>query len=156
VDLNPFPADRAATVAGWARTATEAGYWCGHTGVPVPVEKVRSWADEEGVRPYGLFDAGQLVAYGELWVDDTEEEVELARLIVDPRHRGRGVGRGLVTALVELARAEYPTVFLRVRPENVAALRCYVAAGFTRVAPELEAEWNAPQPVPYVWLTHTP
>ncbi len=58
---------------------------------------------------------------GEVWLDDEEEEVELARLIVAPSHRGRGIGRQLVSELVELARAGYPDVFVRVHPDNAAA-----------------------------------
>lgn len=72
------------------------------------------------------------MADGELWVDDDEQEVELARLIVAPAHRGQGVGRRIVTGLVEHAHRIHPTAFLRVRPENEAARRCYAAAGFAR------------------------
>ncbi|HEX5995346.1 MAG TPA: GNAT family N-acetyltransferase, partial [Jiangellales bacterium] len=79
-------------------------------------------------------------------------EVELARLIVDPVRRGRGIGRTLVTELATVAAAQYPDVFMRVHPENMAALRSYAAAGFGPVAPELAAEWNAPQPIAYTWL----
>ena len=99
---------------------------------------------------------GQLVAYGETWVDHDEGEVELARLIVDPARRGQGIGRILVGELVVQAVAHYAHVFMRVHPDNATALRCYAGAKFVRVAAEQEAEWNAPQPVPYVWLTYRP
>jgi ribosomal protein S18 acetylase RimI-like enzyme len=125
--------------------------WCGHAGWPVPADKVAAWSTEDGVRPFGLHVGEELIGYGELWVDHDEAEVELARLIVDPRHRGQGAGRELVGGLV--ARAEYPDIFLRVHPDNTVALRCYTGAGFIRVDAVREAEWNAPQPVAYVWLT---
>ena len=149
--LLPFDVADAATVAGWARTAEEASMWCGHAGWPVPADKVAAWSTEDGVRPFGLHFGEELIGYGELWVDHDEAEVELARLIVDPRHRGQGAGRELVGGLV--ARAEYPDIFLRVHPDNTVALRCYTGAGFIRVDAVREAEWNAPQPVAYVWLT---
>jgi ribosomal protein S18 acetylase RimI-like enzyme len=149
--LRPFDVIDSATVAGWAKTAEEASMWCGHTGWPVPEEKVARWSTEDGVRAFGLYAQDTILAYGELWVDHDEAEVELARLIVDPRGRGQGLGRRLVTELA--ARAEYPEVFLRVHPDNAVALRCYSGAGFVRVDPAREAEWNAPQPVAYVWLT---
>jgi [ribosomal protein S18]-alanine N-acetyltransferase len=150
--LRPFDVVAAATVAGWARTVEEARMWCGHAGWPVPVEKVVAWSTEDGATPYGLYEGEELIAYGELWVDDDEAEVELARLIVDPRRRGRGTGRILVAELVD--RAEYPDIFLRVHPDNAAAERCYTGAGFVRVDAEREAEWNTPQPVSYRWFTY--
>jgi [ribosomal protein S18]-alanine N-acetyltransferase len=152
--LRPFTADLAATVASWATSPAEAAMWCGHSGWPVPVEKVAGWAAEDGVRPFGLYAEDGLVGYGELWRDDDEAEVELARLIVDPARRGHGIGRVLVGELVALAQTWYPDVFMRVHPANAPALRCYAAAGFSRVSAEQEACWNAPQPVRYVWLAY--
>jgi RimJ/RimL family protein N-acetyltransferase len=78
--------------------------------------------------------------------------VELARLIVDPAERGQGLGRRLASGLADMARSTYPLVFLRVHPDNIAAQRCYAAAGFEPVAPHQAAVWNASQPVNYVWL----
>jgi ribosomal protein S18 acetylase RimI-like enzyme len=101
---------------------------------------------------FGLYRDERLVAYGELWVDDAEAEVELARLIVDPGERGQGLGRHLVAGLGDLARSRYPRVFLRVHPDNIAAQRCYAGAGFEPVEPHQAAAWNASQPVDYVWL----
>lgn len=163
--LRPFPAELAGQVSGWASTDVETTMWCGRPTAPVPVEAIQAWAGEEGVRPYGLFhcdsltaegEDDRLIAYGEVWVDDEEQEVELARLIVDPAERGHGIGRRLVAELVVPARALYPTVFLRVHPDNATALRCYAAAGFVPVDQQLAAQWNAPQPVAYVWLTLGP
>ena len=83
--LRPFPAGLAVLVSSWASTAAEVLMWCGLTAAPVPAGQIEAWADEDGVRPFGLYRGEQLVGYGELWVDDDEAEVELARLIVDPR-----------------------------------------------------------------------
>jgi ribosomal protein S18 acetylase RimI-like enzyme len=154
--LRPFAPAEAATVSAWCASADEAVMWCGHTGgVPVPAEKIIGWANEDGVRQFGLDDDRGMAAYGELWLDDDEREVELARLIVDPARRGRGVGRALVGELTALARRHYPDIFMRVHPDNATALRCYVGAGFVRVAAEVADDWNRPQPVAYVWLRHS-
>ena len=153
VRLRPFPADSAEIVSGWARTLEEVIMWCGRPVAPVLAGQVNAWGREDGVRPFGLYRDGRLVAYGELWIDDDEAEVELARLIVDPRERGQGLGRRLVTALAGLARSRHPRVFLRVHPDNAAARRCYAAAGFEPAAPHLAALWNASQPIGYVWLS---
>jgi ribosomal protein S18 acetylase RimI-like enzyme len=153
LSLHPFPADSADVVSGWARTREEVIMWCGHPTAPVPAEQINAWAREDGVQPVGLYRDGRLVAYGELWIDDDEAEVELARLIVDPGERGQGLGQHLVTALAAAARSSHPRVFLRVHPGNVAARRCYAAAGFEPVDPQQAALWNAPQPIDYVWLS---
>src|SRR5215468_7131838 len=151
--LHPFPSDSADVVSGWAQTNEEVLMWCGHPAAPVPAEQINAWADEDWVQPFGLYRDERLVAYGELWVDDDEAGVELARLIVDPAERGQGIGRWLASGLAGLARSRYPLVFLRVHPDNIAAQRCYAAAGFGPVEPQQAAAWNASQPVDYVWLT---
>jgi ribosomal protein S18 acetylase RimI-like enzyme len=153
VRLRPFPADSAEVVSGWARTHEEVIMWCGRPAAPVPAGQINAWAREDGVQPFGLYRDGRLVAYGKLWIDDDEAEVELARLIVDPRERGQGLGRRLVMALAALARSRHPRVFLRVHPDNVAARRCYAGTGLEPVAPHLAALWNASQPIEYVWLS---
>ena len=87
-------------------------------------------------------------------LDDDEAEVELARLVVAPDRRGRGIRRRLAAALVEQARRHHPAVFLRVHPDNAAALRSYAGAGFVPVDEAEAAAWNEGQPVPYVWRRH--
>jgi ribosomal protein S18 acetylase RimI-like enzyme len=152
MELRPFDPVHAPTVASWARTDDEARAWCARDRAPVPPEAVLSWSREDGVAAYLLHDEDGPVAYGELWVDDDDREVELARLIVDPKRRSRGVGRRLAVSLAEAARRSHPRVFLRVRPENAAALRCYSAAGFRRVSAATEEAWNRGQPAVYVWM----
>ena len=151
--LRSFPAELAGVVSGWAQTDEEVLMCCGAGTAPVTAEQVSAWAGEDGVQPFGLYRGERLVAYGELWVDDDEAEVELARLIVDPGERGHGLGRYLAARLARLARFRHPRVFLRVHPGNIAALRCYAAAGFEPAGPDQAAVWNADQPVDYVWLS---
>jgi ribosomal protein S18 acetylase RimI-like enzyme len=118
----------------------------------VPPGVIVRWSEQPDVRSYLLVEGGQPVAYGELWIDDDEAEVELARIVVDPRRRGQHLGRALARLLAEEAAGSYPDVFLRLVPGNTAALRSYSAAGFTRVDPEVERDWNRGQPVAYLWM----
>jgi len=155
--LQPFDPDRAALVAGWAVGDEVVRAWCAVEGDAVPADVVVGWSEADDVEAY-LFsatDGGSPVAYGELWLDDDEGEVELARLLVAPEDRGQGLGRLLVRELVAHARSthpELPDVILRVRPENAQAIRAYVAAGFVDVPADEQATWNEGQRFAYHWM----
>ena len=151
-ELQPFDPADAELVSSWAPTAQEVWTWVSRRTVPVPPDAIRDWAAEQGSVTYLVHEDGTPVAFGQVWLDDDEEDAELARLLVAPAHRGRGVGRRMVRALTEVARQHRPHVAMRVAPGNEAALRSYAAAGFERVAPGLEQEWNQGQPVAFVWL----
>jgi ribosomal protein S18 acetylase RimI-like enzyme len=145
----------AAVVAGWSRSAEEARRWCSVAEHPIRADRVRGWWAEADVQPWLLVEAldGPPIGYGELWLDADEDEVELARLIVDPTGRRSGQGRALVAALVEAAAATgLSDCLLRVAPDNVAAIGLYRAAGFAEVDPVRTAEWNSGQPTAYVWF----
>ena len=151
--LGAFPAELAGVVSGWARTDEETLMWCGAKTAPVQAAQINAWACEDGVEQFGLYQDERLVAFGELWVDDQEAEVELARLIVDPGARRQGLGQHLATELAILARLRHPRVILRAHPGNAAALRCYTAAGFEPVGQDQTAAWNVGQPFTYNWLS---
>jgi ribosomal protein S18 acetylase RimI-like enzyme len=85
---------------------------------------------------------GRPVAKLERSVDHPRYGVQLAGIVVDPEHRGRGIGRGLVgfatrrAIAAHLARSgRVPVVTLHTRAANVAALIAYEAAGFRVVEP---------------------
>ncbi len=151
--LRAFTADDAALVSTWATDPDEVAAWCSRADAPVPLDVIVGWSREPDVRSWMLVADGTPVGYGEIWVDDEEKEVELARLIVAPQARRRGWGRELTRLLVAEARRTYPDVFLRVVPDNTAAIDCYRAAGFTRLDPATEEQWNREQPRPYVWMS---
>jgi RimJ/RimL family protein N-acetyltransferase len=157
VRLRPFDPSYAELVAGWAVGDEVVRAWCAAEGDSVPADVVAGWSQAGDVEAYVFTDgaAGELVAYGELWLDDEEAEVELARLLVAPEHRGRGVGRELTRALVDRAHEthpELPAVILRVRPENQPAIRAYTAAGFVAVPADDQEAWNHGQRFAYHWM----
>ncbi|MCX4903077.1 N-acetyltransferase [Streptomyces sp. NBC_00878] len=155
MDLLPFSTAYATTVATWPVSAVEVSMWCGRAEFPMAWQTVADWQGEPDVTAHLLMEGERPVAYGELWFDAEEDEVELARIIVAPEVRGRGLGRVLVRGLLgEADRSGHSDVFMRVHPDNDAALRCYRGAGFVPVGPELAEAWNAVQPVDYVWLRH--
>ncbi|MET8299103.1 GNAT family N-acetyltransferase [Streptomyces sp. NPDC006678] len=156
IELLPFDVTHAATVAGWPATSGEVAMWCGRHDFPLPPRAIADWQAGEDVRAHMLLRGEELLAYGELWFDDEEDEAELARIIVSPAARAQGIGQELVCRLTALATdAGYEDVFMRVHPHNEPALRCYRRAAFLPVDPDLATAWNAAQPVDYVWLHHS-
>jgi ribosomal protein S18 acetylase RimI-like enzyme len=141
-------------VARWPASAGEARLWAGSAcGWPVDASVFRRWHTDPDVKPYVLRDGEASVGYAELWTDEPEREVELARIIVNPDYRSRGVGRRLVGLLLERASlTRLPDAFVRVVPENGAAIACYRGAGFSCVSEAEREKFNYGQPVDYVWM----
>lgn len=73
---------------------------------------------------------GDAVAFGQ--IGDRYDRAHLARLVVHPAHRGRGIGRQLLKGLIEIAAREgrYKSVALFVYRHNEVALGCYLSHGF--------------------------
>ncbi|MFF8512809.1 GNAT family N-acetyltransferase [Streptomyces sp. NPDC015492] len=156
MELRPFTPEHAREVAGWPLYAEEGALWCGRREFPVAELTVAGWHRQSGVTAFLLVEGGKPLAYGELWCEN-ESEVELARLIVAPESRGRGVGRELARRLLAQAVGDgADSVFLRVHPDNDRALKCWLSAGFVPVGSRLAAEWNTGQPVYYLWLRNAP
>lgn len=149
--LLPFTPPMAGRVASWPTDAAERRAWC--SADAVSAADVAGWSAASDVEALVLTDGDQPVAYGEIWIDEEEGEVELAHLIVAPGRRCRGIGRRLVDELTTRGVHHHATVAMRVRPENLAAQRCYTAAGFSRASPTDEDAWNDGQPVAYVWMS---
>jgi ribosomal protein S18 acetylase RimI-like enzyme len=152
--LREFRDPDAREVARWPVSTEEVSLWAGSAGGwPVAASEFRRWHEDPDVHPYVLHDGETLVGYGELWIDEPEQEVELARIIVNPADRGRGVGKRLVVLLLERASlTDLPDAFVRVVPENGAAIACYRGAGFSLVSETEREEFNRGQPVDYVWM----
>lgn len=124
--------------------------------MPVETSVFDVWHADPDVQPYVLCEGDVPLGYGEVWRDQEEQEVELARILVKPANRGKGVGRQLVSLLLEQAKLTgYPDAFVRVYPENRAAIACYLRAGFAPVSAEAQQQYNQGQPVAYLWLHRT-
>jgi ribosomal-protein-alanine N-acetyltransferase len=76
---------------------------------------------------------GRVAAYGGFW--KAVDEAHFTNIAVGARHRRRGLGRRLLRALLDLARAEgCGAATLEVRPSNTAARHLYESEGFSAVA----------------------
>lgn len=75
----------------------------------------------------------QIVGYAGLAVTGTEADVQT--IAVAPAAQGRGLGRRLLTALVDQARQQQArTLLLEVRADNEVAQSLYRSTGFERIA----------------------
>lgn len=75
---------------------------------------------------------GRIVGYAVAWY--VMDEGELANLAVAPSQQGRGIGRQLLDATIEDARARHVShLYLEVRESNTKARRLYESCGFLEV-----------------------
>ncbi len=147
-EFDPCEADR---VLSWAQTPTELDSWASLAEAP-SAAIFQQWL--EGPDSHGrLLINEHPIAYGELWVSEEEDEVEIGHLIVSPACRNTGIGREFVRLLVEESRRfSISSAWVRVVPDNEAALRCYAAAGFSAASADQQARFNSIQPRSYTWL----
>jgi GNAT superfamily N-acetyltransferase len=90
--------------------------------------------DRPGELLQGAFDGEQLVAVGGLNIDPFAGRADMARIrrvYVRRAWRNAGLGRALVSSLVEQARTSFHCV--RLRAENADAARLYERMGFVPV-----------------------
>jgi ribosomal protein S18 acetylase RimI-like enzyme len=153
--LRPYDRSMAGLITGWPVDAAELDAWASLSGEAADASTLERWHADPDVHPYVLLSGSDVCGYGEVWEDAEQREAELARIIVDPARRGRGAGRALTRLLVERASAlGYDDVWLRVLPENHAALACYVAAGMRRADGALERSFNLGQRREYRWMRY--
>jgi len=74
------------------------------------------------------------LAFGQVWTREVGAR-HLGRIVVDPSHRGFGLGHALVTRLVDEVRVDDDVAWitLRVFADNFPALAVYRQAGFVDV-----------------------
>ncbi|MBN2204275.1 MAG: GNAT family N-acetyltransferase [Thermoleophilia bacterium] len=126
------PADLAAAAA-WVTTAAECERWAGpDVTFPVKPEAIVRQIEFDAGRNVALEDDDGLVAFGQA-LPRGGGRVHVARVIVRPDARGRGVGRALVEALIARARESSASlVTLSVYSDNAAAIGLYTGLGFRR------------------------
>ncbi|SFJ81334.1 ribosomal protein S18-alanine N-acetyltransferase [Cellulomonas sp. KH9] len=75
---------------------------------------------------------GSLVGYAGMWFDG--RDVQIMTVATDPGYQGRGVGRRMLTTLLDRARElRAESVLLEVRVDNAPAIHLYESLGFTQL-----------------------
>lgn len=151
--LGDFREEHAATILGWVRSAEDALGWAETPFLRIGPQVLERWHAERGVVPCVAWIDDRLCAYGLVLEDHVEREAEVARVIVAPELRGRGIGRTFARLLgTEAVRRGFGVVLARTVRANRAAFACYRAAGFSRLSPADEVALNFDQTEEYVWL----
>lgn len=156
--ISPFSEDHSTEIAAWPCDRHEVQVWAGADVLyPLNPAQFRIWHDDPETHAFVAHCDHKLLAYGELWVDEREQEIEFARIIVHPGHRGLGLGQAFVAALIaRSATFGYENRILRVLPENTIALRCYEKSGFVLLSIDDQKKFNQEQPVEYMWMKFDP
>lgn len=133
--LRPARVDDLGTVLDWIDDAEACRRWAGPQ-VTFPATADGAWL-EMAASPdnaFALVADTTLVGFGQLLARDFRV-VHMARLIVDPRHRGQGLGRRLCEALIETACDDFATrrLTLNVYADNHVAHALYRSLGFSEL-----------------------
>jgi RimJ/RimL family protein N-acetyltransferase len=148
VRLRPFAAGDEARVLGWIDGEEQMVLWSGKRfRHPLDLAQLRDYrldAARPGSarRAYAVELDGDVVGHVELaGLDHVRGTGVLARVLVAPAARGRGIGEAMLRAVLRTAFAELRVelLLLRVYAHNDAALGLYRRLGFRRLqlAPEL-------------------
>lgn len=142
--LRPVVPEHLERVITWISTPQALKLW-GGPALTFPPRMEKTWQEigatdqntfsllEQGVRVAGL---GQILFR-------EPGTVHLARIIVEPTKRGRGLGRILCQQLLEAGFARHPVseFTLNVYRNNAPAIRLYTSLGFAIVSEDLENDW---------------
>lgn len=121
------------TVLSWVSSEQECLFWGGPI-LRYPATPDTAWSDMEASKEntYVLVDAeSAITGFGQV-LPRGGKCLHLARLIVDPRLRGQGVGRHLCTSIMKAGAAKHRAEWftLNVYEKNEAAVKLYGSLGF--------------------------
>ncbi len=118
-------------VAGWVTSDEETDIWSGGpVSFPILLEECRLAIGWDHAANRTLIDRDHVAGFGQI-IDKPDARKHLARIIVDPETRGRGLGRRLVQGLMhEARRCGARCMSLNVHPGNETAIRLYASLGF--------------------------
>ncbi|MBZ9612010.1 GNAT family N-acetyltransferase [Rheinheimera maricola] len=124
----------------WFQNAEQQQSWGGDNFVyPCSEQQFLQLLCRPGTQSYSLLDrhSGKLLGFGQLC--DRFGCHHLARLVIAPPHRGQGLAKQLIFALIMQALStQQRDISLYVHRHNVVALQCYNRLGFNITTPPEE------------------
>jgi len=130
--LRPATLSDLQVVLSWVGSPRECQLWAGaRVRYPIELKALAASIDFAHQGGFVLPQGEEAVAFGQI-VMKASRRAHLARLIVAPAHRGRGLGKSLVRELLERAHgAGSRLASLNVDPANAVAIGLYAKLGFT-------------------------
>jgi ribosomal protein S18 acetylase RimI-like enzyme len=131
-------------VLSWIKTEHDCVLWSGgRLPFPIDIADLPKRIDFSNVQSRSLVDDELVLGFGQLLFKQNNR-AHLVRLIVNPDHRGQGLGKQLAEQLLQLALESKPSsVSLNVERTNAVAISIYQRLGF--VAADLPADEPASQ-----------
>jgi RimJ/RimL family protein N-acetyltransferase len=137
MELRPTTASDLQTILAWVKNNQEMVMWSGPTFTwPLEYSQLARYFDNPNRTYWSALDAEskELVGHASLLIDDAADLMRIGFIIVNPEHRGRGVGREFVKAVVNegFRASTLPVMELGVYAHNTAALNLYESLGFRK------------------------
>lgn len=141
--LRPASAADYATLGAWLPDRDAVGQWYGRSiPVPVAVAELQCQLEEPDTHQFFWAEASTLIGFG-LYSLPAPGTAHLARLLIDPAHRGQGHGRALCAALIEAARvhSNARAMTVEVMRDHIRARNLCSSFGFQEVRGAAEPPW---------------
>lgn len=158
VSVRPAEHRDASKISIWLKDDAEF-QWLGEDPAGEREAAVQRWLEEAKVALLLLEDSAPIAFANVAMLQSPSDSAELGRLIVHPNKRKQGVGSTLLqhlgVSIVNTAnrkRADSPTLFARVAPENVAGHKLLKALPFSK---EHDAQ-GFPDALHYDWFRYKP
>ncbi|MGD6957218.1 GNAT family N-acetyltransferase [Rossellomorea aquimaris] len=133
-------------IKGWLNEPKDCKYVTGRQ--VYSSDMFNSWYEAHDQFGYIFEEGSKCIAYGEIWIDEEEKDIELAHIVVHPSLRNKGLGKRFIKELLEECKI-YPFewVYMRIEPGNVQAIQCYKGVGF-KEDPDLRSSFDSR----WIWL----
>jgi ribosomal protein S18 acetylase RimI-like enzyme len=139
--LQPATDDDFRSVISWIPDGTACKLWAGPlVRFPLSLENLKEKLQYRPENTYSLKDDKDvLLGFGQI-LEKADARIHLARIIISPSHRHKGIGKQLCRLLMEAGRRQHGECefSLNVYAENAKARNLYIKLGFRQHPPPAE------------------